>query len=234
MVDAQLNMNLFDVIVFGVIVLCCMLSFFRGFIRELLSLLAWVGASFITLYCVMDVAALIQPYVKKPVIAAIFASLGTYFVALMVISILTSILLKYLKAGSEVGSLDHVLGLAFGFLKGSLIICLGYFLMSLVMNKEDYPAWMKTAITLPYVEKGTAVMVKMMPDYLKGITTMAEKAKDGEPINLDDPLIGRSTKPADGSDDQKSLESIFNGFGEPAGETPPNAPATPAPTRNIP
>lgn len=196
MEDAQLNVNLFDAIVFGVLFLCCMLSFFRGFIREVISLLAWVGAAMITLYFVMDVKELIAPYIQKEVVAAIFAALGTYFVALTLISIVTSIMLKYIKQGADVGSLDNILGLVFGFIKGSVVILLGFFLMSMVMNEEDYPEWMKSSISLPYVKKGAETMEKMMPGYLQDLISEAEKAKQqGQPIDPNAP----QTAPADSS-----------------------------------
>lgn len=194
MVDAQLNVNLFDAIVFGVLFLCCMLSFFRGFVRELISLIAWVGAAMITLYFVMDVKELIMPYVQKEVVAAIFAALGTYFVALTLISIVTSIMLKYIKQGADVGALDNILGLVFGFVKGSVVILLGFFLMNMVMNEEDYPEWMKSAISLPYVKKGAEVMEKMMPEYLQDLIAEAEKAKQQQPT---DPNAPQQTEPVD-------------------------------------
>ena len=65
MVDAQLNINMFDGIVFGVLFLSALVSFFRGFIREFISLLAWIGAALITLYLVEDVAKFLKPYAKE-------------------------------------------------------------------------------------------------------------------------------------------------------------------------
>ena len=188
MIDAQLSMNLFDAIVLGVLFLSALISFFRGFIRELLSLLAWVGAAFITLHFVVNVAEFLEPYVKKPMVAAIFATLGTYFVSLMVISLLSSILVRYLKTGTDVGAFDNLMGLFFGVVKGSLIIALGYFLASVVLgpNKEEYPEWITTAHSLPMVEKGTAALVAMMPDYLKEITSFAQKEE--QPFDTEAPL----------------------------------------------
>lgn len=181
MIDAQLQMNLFDAIVLGVLFLSALISFFRGFIRELLSLLAWVGAAFITLHFVVRVAEFIEPYVQKPMVAAIFATLGTYFVTLTVISLLGSVLVRYLKSGTDVGAFDNIMGLFFGVVKGALIIALGYFLTSVVLgpNKEEYPEWITTANSLPAVEKGTKVLVGMMPEYLKEITTYAQQEEEG-------------------------------------------------------
>ncbi len=225
MIDAQLSMNLFDAIVLGVLFLSALISFFRGFIREFLSLLAWVGAAFITLYFVVDVAEYLEPYVKKPMVAAIFATLGTYFVALMTISLLSSIIVRYLKTGEDVGAMDNLLGLFFGVIKGSLIVALGYFLLSVVLgaNKEEYPDWVKTAYTLPAVEKGTRIVVAMMPGYLKEITEYAQK-EENEEFNLDESLEGQPVEDAadegHGYDptDMQQLQEILKGVEEGATE----------------
>lgn len=228
MIDAQLQMNLFDAIVLGVLFFSALISFFRGFIRELLSLLAWVGAAFITLYFVLDVAKFLEPYVKKPMVAAIFATLGTYFVALITISILNSILVRYLKSGSDVGAFDNIFGLMFGVLKGSLIVALGYFLLTVVMgpNKEEYPDWIKTAHSLPLVEKGTSIVVAMMPSYLKELATFANKEE--EPFNTEEPLEESpmppegSGAPAQGFDqlDMQKFQDILEDVEKKAKETP--------------
>lgn len=232
MIDAQLQMNLFDAIVLGVLALSALISFFRGFIRELLSLLAWVGAAFITLYFVVDVAHFLEPYVKKPMVAAIFATLGTYFVSLMSISLVSSILVRYLKSGSDVGAFDNMFGLLFGVLKGSIIISLGYFLMTVVLgpNKDEYPEWLKTAHSLPMVEKGASILVAVMPSYLKEITAFAQKPED-EKFDMQQPLdalpeqpSGEDAPPASGvgQQDMQKFQDILKGVEKDAEEQQDN------------
>jgi len=46
MVDAQLNY--FDMAIYSIMALSCIFAFFRGFVKEILSLIAWIGAAFIT------------------------------------------------------------------------------------------------------------------------------------------------------------------------------------------
>ena len=60
MLDAHLNINLFDGAVFVILFLSAILSFFRGFIREVLSLGAWIGAAMITLFFAKDLASAIR------------------------------------------------------------------------------------------------------------------------------------------------------------------------------
>ena len=43
MIETQLS--IFDAVVLGILVVCCLFAFFRGFVREILSLGAWIGAA---------------------------------------------------------------------------------------------------------------------------------------------------------------------------------------------
>ena len=179
--------NMFDLIVFGVLGLSALLSFFRGFVREVLSLGAWVGASVITLYTFPDVAKWVEPKVGSEGIAAGIATLGTFMTALITISLFNRLLLRLFKSGSEIGLLDNGLGLIFGVARGALLIALAYYSMSLVMDKDDYPPWMKGSMTQPYVEKAAATIAKVAPSYLNDV-----EAKKGKEKSIKTPALDKA------------------------------------------
>lgn len=164
MVETALNM--FDVVVISVVGLSALLSFFRGFVREIFSLGAWIFAGIITLYSFPHVTSLIQPHVKNPIFASGFASMGTFIISFLLISIFSSMLMKFMKSGSDIGVLDNLLGLGFGFFRGALLLSLGYFLMSKMMEEKEYPEFIQTAITRPYVAIGGRLIEKVAPNYL--------------------------------------------------------------------
>src|ERR1700690_316704 len=99
----ETHLNLFDAIVIGIMLLSCLFAFFRGFVREVLSLGAWIGAAVVTLYYFPVVAEKLKPHFKTEAVAAGVATLGLYVVALIGFSILNMIILKYVKKGSDVG-----------------------------------------------------------------------------------------------------------------------------------
>ena len=172
MVEAQLN--IFDTIVIGVVGLSTLLAFFRGFVREVLSLAGWVGAAFITLAFFPDVAQMIRPYFGSEVVASGAAALGTYVTALLCISLFTSLIMKYVKEGSDVGVLDNVLGLGFGALRGAFIVSLGFLMLTLVFNKDHYPSWLEEARTRPYAERGAGILAQVAPNYLSEDSKLGE------------------------------------------------------------
>lgn len=176
MVEAQLNV--FDAVVLLIVFLSTVLAFFRGFVREVLSLGSWIGAAIITIYFFPQVSAALKPRFSSEVIAGGFAMLGTYIVALIVLSILSSIILKYLKEGSEVGIFDNMLGMVFGFARGAFIVSLGFLLISMVMSPPEYPDWIKHAQTREYVEEGAKLLASAAPNYLNDLTSLSDKMRD--------------------------------------------------------
>src|ERR1700761_1041747 len=91
------NMNSFDSIVLGILALSAIIAFFRGFLRELLSFIAWVGAAAFTIYFFPHADDIMRQYIKNPKIAAGAGALATYFTALIMISVINSVILKYAK-----------------------------------------------------------------------------------------------------------------------------------------
>lgn len=174
----ETSLNVFDLIVLLVVGLSALLSFFRGFIREVLSLGAWIGASVITLYAFPHVAEWVRPQVNSDMVASGLAAMGTFLASLIGISIITGLLLKYVKTGADVGLFDNILGLAFGVARGVLLLAIAYFIMGVVIRPEDQPEWIKTAKSKPYVEKAAKWVADVAPSYMDELSPLKEKDAD--------------------------------------------------------
>ncbi len=160
----------FDFAVFAILGISAILSFYRGLVREMLSLGAWVGAGIFTLYAFPSVAVRLGHSIHNQTIASGFAALLTFLGALIAISMLGRLLLKFVKSGPDIGLLDNGMGLLFGLARGALVIAIGYFIFTIAVPKEkDYPDWMKGAISRPYVAHAALVVSKMAPSYLEEI-----------------------------------------------------------------
>jgi membrane protein required for colicin V production len=182
---SSFNVNTFDAVVIGILVLSAIVAFFRGFIRELLSLGAWVGAALITVYLFPHSNAFMKNHIhgsQSAPVAAGVGALGTYIAALLFISLINSVILRYVKTGAEVGLLDNFLGLIFGALRGAFTIALGYLILMSVIPKDPPPEWMKNSLTRPYVEQCANLLASAAPTYLHDIEGFVkreeEKAKE--------------------------------------------------------
>lgn len=174
MIEAQFNM--FDITVIAIMALSCLFAFFRGFVKEILSLGAWIGAGIITIYYFPEAAKFMKPYFKSETVAAGFATLSLYIGSLVTFSIINMFIMKFVKQGSDVGMLDNMMGLIFGAFRGALIVSLGFFLLTIAIPEKEYPEWLKQSITRPAVEKGARLLAKVAPDYLREISSLQKEA----------------------------------------------------------
>lgn len=160
------SINQLDLIVLAVLGLSGLLSFFRGFVREVLSLGAWLGASIITLYTFPKVTEFIEPNIQSKVAAGGIAALGVFILSLVGLSIFTGLLVKFLKPSKEIGVLDNIVGLGFGVARGALLLAVAFYAMALVMKKDDFPDWVKESTSAPYIERLAHWVARIAPDYL--------------------------------------------------------------------
>lgn len=214
MIDAQLNY--FDMTVATIMLLSCLFAFFRGFVKEVLSLIGWIGAAAVTVYFFPAAAQSLQPHFAKPVIAAITATTGLYLLSLMGFAIINSVIIKILKSGSGMGMLDNILGLIFGALRGVLIISIAFFMLSLAMPEDDSPLWLKQAKTRPYVEQTTLMLVKIAPDYLQELANLQKKSGEQIQQSADEfnETVDNMEIPASNGDINEIEQKIGNEFGK--------------------
>lgn len=182
----ETSFNLFDAVVLGILVLSTLLSFFRGFVREVLSLSAWVAAAFLTLIYAPDLAAWIKNDIDHGPAALLVASMALFFGAKIVLSILNMLLMRLLKKGKEVGVLDNILGLFFGVFRAALLVSLGYYVYSFVASEENQPEWIAASETRPYVAQGAQLLAPLLEDFLTEIAPMLEdRAEQAQPGSVD-------------------------------------------------
>jgi uncharacterized membrane protein required for colicin V production len=220
MVDAQFNINIFDAAVYLVMFFSALISLYRGFIGEFLSLITWLGAGMVTLALAGKSTAFMKNHMESGLGAAVIGIMGTYFITIIIFGILSRMLLRYVKDGADVGWPDHLMGLGFGLLKGGMLVVLGFILMSLIFKQQGYPEWVQTAQTLPAVQAATLKVVRMMPEYLGSISTLGQEqgAEGSAPVGEG----GIPLTPAQMNEDiNKDLDARHNALAEEDLSAPP-------------
>lgn len=160
-------MNGLDIAVIVIIVLSALFAFSRGFVKEVLSIGAWVGAALAALWGYPYAAALTERMLPKGPVAEGVAAFVIFIVALIVLSFLTSALSSRVKT-SALSAVDRTLGLIFGIVRGAIIVCLGYIALAWVLPADGHrPAWMAEARTLPLLEAGAERLTALMPAHLR-------------------------------------------------------------------
>jgi membrane protein required for colicin V production len=157
-------LNFLDLIILGVIGLSTLLAFSRGFIKELLSILGWIGAVIATVAFFTPARAVVRQYIAEPLLADIAAGIGIFVVTLVLCGMLNHWISAQVR-GNGLGALDRSLGLVFGLVRGSVVVCAAYILMVWALpNPTERPDMVNEARFLPVVERGAAFMLKLLPD----------------------------------------------------------------------
>ena len=74
-------MNALDIIVIAVIALSALFAFARGFVKEALSIGAWLGAGLVTLYGLPLVRPFVRQYIGTPLAADAAAGSALFIVS---------------------------------------------------------------------------------------------------------------------------------------------------------
>jgi membrane protein required for colicin V production len=156
-------MTALDIGVLVVMVLSAGFAFMRGFVREVLAIVAWVGAAVITYYGYPFVVPLAEKFLPKGPFANIAAGAVLFIVALIVLSILTGTVAKR-TSQSGMSSFDRLFGLVFGLVRGAVLVSLGYIALTwyLPPNKPQ-PEWLTHSHSRPLLAAGADMLESVIP-----------------------------------------------------------------------
>jgi len=160
-------MNPLDLGVIGIVALSAIFAFARGFVREALSIVAWVGAGAITLYGFNWVYAQVEPRVHDRLLSQVIAGFGLFVVSLVVLTVLTGFVSRMVRV-SGLSPIDRTLGFIFGAARGAFLVCLAYLLLDVTgLPQSDRPEWIRDAKSAPFLREGADVLKSFLPESLK-------------------------------------------------------------------
>ena len=188
MPDVQhLPFTVVDLAVIGIIALSALLALARGAVREVLGLASWIGSIAVAFVAFERVRPLVTPHIQEPLIADAATLAVVFIVPFIAFKILASVIAGAVSA-SPLGPFDRLLGFGFGVLRGMLIVCAAYLVVSAFVPPGRQPVWLRDARTLPQVQKGAALLTQALPQGMRVFDQVAEptRATDtGEPPPAD-------------------------------------------------
>jgi membrane protein required for colicin V production len=160
-------MNPLDIGVVAVVVLSAIFAFARGFVREALSIVAWVGAGAITYFGFHWAEALVEAHAHSPLLSQVVAGFGLFITSLVVLSILTGLIARAVHFAG-LTPIDRTLGFIFGLARGAFIVCLAFLLLDLSMPQQNtWPDWIRDARSKPLLHQGASLLQSFLPQSLK-------------------------------------------------------------------
>ncbi|MFY9180267.1 MAG: CvpA family protein [Venatoribacter sp.] len=141
-------MAVIDLIILGVLAVSTLISLWRGFIREALSLVIWVAAFLVARMFSGNLAILLGGLVETNSLRWLL-SFAILFLGTVVVGTMLNFLISKFIHATGLAGLDRTLGMVFGFVRGLVIlVAVVYGLKFTVAVQDD---WWQQSIFIPFL-----------------------------------------------------------------------------------
>ena len=136
--------------IIAVLGLSIVLSLWRGFVREALSLAGWVAAFVIANMFVGEMAALLEHWITN-VTGRYVAAYALLFAGTLIVSGILSKMGAQAVKVTGLTLLDRLLGTAFGFARGIIIILVAVYVLRQLAPAQNL-VWLDQSQLMPHVD----------------------------------------------------------------------------------
>ena len=141
-------------------------SLFRGFIKELFSIIGWIFAIILatsyTPFALSKIQVILPSFSLSPLITGVLIALIVY----ILFRILGGLFQKRLGK-ANVSAINRSLGFLLGVAKGFALVCITIFITKTFLNEAEYPKWLRTSKSLPLIESMTMFAASQLPMHLQ-------------------------------------------------------------------
>lgn len=155
--------SLIDWIVLGIVIYSVAVSWYKGFIREVLGLITILAAALISAWFYRDVGNLFKDVARTENLALFFGFSATFLVVLIAGLVTIWLITRFMKF-AKLEWADRLLGAAFGFVRGWLI---GAVILLALTAFGIQTERLKNSELAPYFLPGSRVIAIMTPFEMK-------------------------------------------------------------------
>lgn len=153
----------FDLIVIGLTLLSIVIGIIRGFSKEVLSIFSWAGAVLIALHLRTWAVALTKTYITDTFFAEPIGIFIVFFISFAILAKISQVVAGFVKS-SVVGSVDRLLGAAFGVFRAVLFLGVAYMIfVTLTQGSEQKNHFLDQSKTLVFIQKSADIIHVFLP-----------------------------------------------------------------------
>ncbi|HEX4026414.1 MAG TPA: CvpA family protein [Rhizomicrobium sp.] len=160
----SLSVTFIDCLIVLIIVVSAGYAAWRGFLWETLTIFAWVAAAFACLYFGPYIIPLTRSLVQQDWLASLLAYAAVFLAVFIPLAFMSSRFSESVKK-SPIGPLDRAAGVAFGIVRGLVIVGLAYLAFTYFVPIRNQPRWVTQARLLPMVQSAADVLLTVIPDH---------------------------------------------------------------------
>lgn len=156
-----------DIAILVIIALSAIISIMRGFVREALSLAAWIVAFWVAFTFSENLAGAFADYIDTPSMRMVAAFTVLFVITLLVAALINFFIVKLVEKTGLSGT-DRMLGVVFGVLRGGIIVAILVLLAGLTPLPQD-PWWHESMFIKHFQEVAIWVRDRLPPEYAENI-----------------------------------------------------------------
>ena len=164
----NLPINIVDVILLVLALLSGLLATMRGFVREVLSIGAWLGAGAAATYGYDPLRPHVAKLVDMPLLVDIITGGGLFLITLVGLSLLSHSVSKGIKE-SAVGALDRSLGFLFGVARVIFLASVLHYGSLYLYQDSKLPDMVTQSRSFPYIELVTRNVLSLLPERFRSV-----------------------------------------------------------------
>lgn len=149
-----------DFAIIALVLLSTLISLVRGIVKEVLSLASWAVAFGVAVYYANRLAAMFAGFIHVGWLRYVVGFLLILVATLLLASLLSRLIGVVVKT-SGLGVTDRLLGMAFGFARGLVIVGMLTVMMSVMPVTDE--AWWKGSALLPWFRGATQWLTDHAP-----------------------------------------------------------------------
>ena len=115
-------MTTFDFIIYSILILSFLASLSRGFVKEIFSLLCYLGSFLMAIKYQGSLSQLLMETISSKPIAKVVAFSTIYVLTAIIISLMGKVIKGMLMPGTKLSIIDRSMGGVVGFVKGVIIV----------------------------------------------------------------------------------------------------------------
>lgn len=165
------RMNLADGIILCVVFVSAFFGLWRGFVREVFSVVNWIAAFIVANLFSPGMQQVLEGHIEAPGLRSV-AAFGILFVMTLIIGGIASRLLVALVRFTGLGGTDRSLGMAFGVLRGLLIVVVLVAMGQQMFNKPDVEWWQASSL-IPHFQAAQHSIWELFSQFLSWVTGTA-------------------------------------------------------------
>ena len=135
-----------DTLILAVIAISSAFGMWRGFVKEILSLLSWIAALLVSRVYSESLAGILESLIDNPSVRYVTA-FSVLFVLIIMLGTALNHFMSKLLVVTGLKTLDRLLGAVFGVARGTVIVLVVLFILNVFVSGSK---WWQQSTLIPY------------------------------------------------------------------------------------